>query len=86
MCAYRAQPTIYDSFAAAGLSWRNYYDDVSWELTMLESLQKPEHKPMIQNMDAFHADAAAGTLPTFAWLNPRAGVNKTTGQGMAMRT
>ena len=32
-------------------------------------------------MDVFYEDAAAGTLPSFSWINPRSGINVTTGVG-----
>jgi phospholipase C len=34
-------------------------------------MHKPENLKRIHEMDRFFADAAAGTLPTFSWLQPR---------------
>ena len=45
-------------------------------------LEKVAHNPAnTQPMSAFFADAAAGTLPSFSWLNPASGINVTTGVG-----
>ena len=47
------QKTIFDSFADAGLTWKNYYDDTPWEL-FLATLQKETNKQYLQNMSHFH--------------------------------
>jgi len=74
------QKTIYDSVEEAGLTWRNYFSDVPWEF-FLETLLKPEHWGNIKDLNHFYADAAAGTLPHFSWINPRAAANLSTGEG-----
>jgi len=74
------QKTIYDSVEEAGLTWRNYFSDVPWEF-FFETILKPEHWGNIKDLNHFYADAAAGTLPHFAWINPRAAANLTTGEG-----
>eukprot|EP00759_Apiculatamorpha_spiralis_P043167 PhF_6_TR40750/c0_g1_i2/m.61367/K01114/plc; phospholipase C len=70
--------TIFDQVAQAGLTWKNYYNDTPWEL-MLESIAK--HPENTQPMDAFFEDCRQGTLPNYAWINPRSGVNMTTRLG-----
>ena len=35
----------------------------------------------LQHFDQFLADAKAGTLPHFSWINPRSGVDGMTGEG-----
>jgi phospholipase C len=73
------QRTIFDQMESAGLAWRNYYNDTPWEL-FLESLA---HAPdgRVASMEEFWADARRGSLPAFAWLNPRSGINASTGVG-----
>lgn len=72
------QPTIFDQVGAEGMVWKQYFNDTPWEL-MLESLA---HNPeSVQPMEQFYIDAATGNLPNFAWINPRAGVNISLGQG-----
>ncbi len=52
--------------------------DTPWEIFLESLAYHPERQ---SNMDAFFADAASGNLPAFAWINPRSGINVTTGQG-----
>jgi phospholipase C len=70
--------TIFDQVGAAGGSWSLYYDDAVWELFLENLAHQPEH---LQHMQQFYADAEAGTLPSFSFINPRAGVNLTLGVG-----
>jgi phospholipase C len=72
------QRTIFDQVAEAGLTWRNYYNDTPWELFM-ESLAHNTHN--IKPLSQFYDDARDGTLPSFSWINPRSGINTTTGVG-----
>ena len=45
-------------------------------------MESVAHHPERQaDMDVFFSDAATGNLPAFAWINPRSGVNVTTGEG-----
>lgn len=72
------QKTIFDQVEEAQLSWKNYYNDTPWELI----LEKVAHSPAnLQPMDSFYHDAATGNLPSFSWINPRSGINVTTGVG-----
>ena len=72
------QQTIFDQVDAAGLEWRNYFNDTPWELFMESIAHSPEN---LKNMDTFYSDARKGNLPSYAWINPRSGVNMTTGEG-----
>jgi len=72
------QKTIFDQLTAEGFTWRNYFNDTPWEL-FLESIAT--HPQNLKNMDQFYHDARTGNLPSFAWINPRAGVNVTLKQG-----
>ena len=72
------QKTIFDQVEEASLSWKNYYNDTPWELIM----EKVAHSPAnLQPMDSFYHDASTGNLPSFSWINPRSGINVTTGVG-----
>jgi hypothetical protein len=72
------QKTIFDQLEENGHTWRNYYNDTPWELFMEKIANSPKN---LQSMDEFYAAAAQGTLPSFSWINPRSGVNVTTGVG-----
>lgn len=72
------QPTIFDQVADAGGTWRLYYADTPWEI-FVETIA--HHPANTQPMGTFYADAAAGTLPDFSFINPRSGINVTTGHG-----
>jgi len=72
------QKTIFDQVAEAGLQWRVYYNDTPWEAFMETIAHNPEN---IQSMQSFYEDASRGTLPSYAWINPRSGINVTTGVG-----
>jgi phospholipase C len=67
--------TIFDQVGEAGGSWKYYYADSPWEL-FIESLAHQPEKCF--TMDTFFEDAAQGTLPNFAFINPRMGINMTT--------
>jgi phospholipase C len=70
--------TIFDQVQDAGMTWKVYVNDTPWEL-FLETLA---HNPdKIQLTEQLYHDARNGKLPNFAFVNPRAGVNFTTGQG-----
>mmetsp|Transcript_18374 Transcript_18374/g.26761 ORF Transcript_18374/g.26761 Transcript_18374/m.26761 type:complete len:705 (+) Transcript_18374:97-2211(+) len=72
------QLTFFDQLEQSGHTWRNYYNDTPWELFMEKLAHSPHN---LQPMDAFFADAAKGDLPSFSWINPRSGINITTGVG-----
>jgi phospholipase C len=70
--------TIYDQVKDAGLTWKNYVNDTPWELFLESVAHHPENVVL---MDEFYKDAREGTLPNFAFVNPRAGINFTYGFG-----
>ncbi|MFT3797156.1 alkaline phosphatase family protein [Microbacterium sp.] len=69
-----ASPTIFDRLEDAGIPWRVYYDP-----TQLVSLTGFIHAPALEkywktnfrDMTQFSADAAAGTLPAYSFIEPR---------------
>jgi phospholipase C len=63
-------PTIFENVSAKGMSWRNYYDDFSltW---LLNRLTTDEMKPNFRSFKDFLADARTGTLPNFAFIEPK---------------
>lgn len=71
------QRTIFDQLAESGLTWRNYVGDGPWELFMNSIAQHPES---ILEMSAFYSAAAAGNLPNFSYISPRAGMSVSTGE------
>ena len=62
----------------AGLEWRNYYNDTPWEPFLEHVTAKPEYQ---RPLTEFYDDAKKGTLPSYAWINPRCAMNATTGHG-----
>lgn len=70
--------TIYDQVTEAGGQWKHYYNDTPWELFLQSVAHNPDHVlPVTQLWE----DAASGHLPDFAFVNPRCGINTTTGEG-----
>lgn len=69
-----AVPTIFNRLEDAGLTWRVYYD-----AEQVVSLTGMLHAPSIEkywltnfrSMEQFHEDAANGTLPHYAFVEPR---------------
>jgi phospholipase C len=59
------QPTIWDRIAAAGLTGRYYYSDLPFI-----ALWGAKYLPIAHTVDAFFADAAAGTLPNLSFIDP----------------
>ena len=72
------QRTFFDELEEHGRTWRNYYNDTPWELFMEKIATSPDN---VRPLTEFFADAAAGTLPSFSWINPRSGINISTGVG-----
>ena len=58
-------PTIWDRIAAAGLTGRYYYSDLPFI-----ALWGNKYRPIARTFDTFIADAAAGTLPNLAFIDP----------------
>jgi phospholipase C len=59
-------PTIWDRLAAKGVSARYYYSDVSFLW-----LWGGKYERISRSYDRFLADAAAGTLPSVSFVEPR---------------
>lgn len=59
-------PTIWDRLADHGVSARYYYSDISFLW-----LWGGKYEPISASYDQFLADAAAGTLPAVAYVEPR---------------
>lgn len=70
--------TFFDQVRDAGGEYRYVYDDTPWELFIEGLAHAPEFT--IQ-MEQFYADVREGRLPNFVFINPRSGVNLTTGYG-----
>ena len=70
--------TIFDQLSEVGRTWKNYVNDTPWELFVETIAHNPEN---VVSMDAFYRDAREGTLPDFSFINPRIGLNMTTGLG-----
>jgi phospholipase C len=72
------QRTFFDQVAERNGTWSVYYHDTPWELFMESIAHHPEN---LHSIDQFYKDAAAGTFPDYAFINPRSGINMTTGEG-----
>ncbi len=72
------QRTIFDQVNDANKTWRNYFNDTPWEAFLETIAHNPEN---VRPLTEFYDDARGGRLPAFAWLNPRSGVNLTSGVG-----
>lgn len=62
--------TIFDSLHEAGHTVGIYYHDVA-QAVALQRLQVDLFKGFFHEFDAFLADAAAGTLPAYSFIEPR---------------
>jgi phospholipase C len=62
--------TIFDSFNAHGISWKDYYSDSPSPLVYIALGGKPAISKGFVHMADFFEDAAAGTLPQFSMLEP----------------
>jgi phospholipase C len=73
-------PTIYNRIQDAGrpdLTWKVYYDElnlisITW---LLQPALKPYRRTNFFHMDEFFHDAREGTLPSYAFIEPRLVVN-----------
>jgi phospholipase C len=63
-------PSIYDRMNAAGVAWKAYYSDIPFAGFFAGARAQLEN---IVPIDQFYADAAAGTLPQVAYVDPRFG-------------
>lgn len=62
--------TIWDRLEQYGISWRDYYHTDSSATTGVWLSDPANQSPNLVSIDAFFTDAAAGTLPGFALLEP----------------
>lgn len=68
------QPTLFNRLQAAGLTWRVYYDETQIvPMTALIHAEQlyPYWLTNFATMQTFYNDVAAGTLPTYAFVEPR---------------
>ena len=72
------QTSFYQQLDESGLSWKNYYNDTPWELMIEYVAKRPDN---LHSMDTFFDDCRDGNLPSFSWINPRTGINVSTGIG-----
>ncbi len=64
-----AMPTVFGLLAEAGRDWRLYFHDVPQAMTLSQLwLDAPTH---FRRFEHFAADAAAGTLPDYSFIEPR---------------
>lgn len=71
------QETLYQRLNESGLDWKMYYEGhggMAWAIFM-SYLRTAEAQPNIVQMQEFYADAAAGTLPTYTFIEPRISTN-----------
>ncbi len=69
-----AGPTIFNRLEEAGLSWAVYFDEsqvISLTGFINDAALRPYWKTRFFGMRKFHEDAAAGTLPAYAFIEPR---------------
>ncbi|MGN6429037.1 MAG: alkaline phosphatase family protein [Leifsonia sp.] len=69
-----AAPTIFNRLEDAGRSWRVYFDDrqlVSLTGFIHAPVLEPYWKTNFRTMTDFYADVAEGTLPDYAFVEPR---------------
>jgi phospholipase C len=67
-------PTIFNRLEEAGISWAVYFDE-SQVVSLTGFINMPALQPYwkshFRTMDRFHADAAAGKLPAYSFIEPR---------------
>lgn len=65
--------TIFNRLSEAGIDWRIFYDEL--DIVPLSRLTQPTlwdvPERHFQHMDAFHREAAEGTLPPYSFIEPR---------------
>lgn len=69
-----AAPTVFNRLEDAGLSWRVYYDEaqiVSFTGFLHAPALERYWKSNFRTMEQFYTDAANGTLPDYAFIEPR---------------
>jgi phospholipase C len=73
--------TIFDRLQAYGVSWRNYYTDLPSTGIIPSIIEK--YPQGIAPIAQFHADCAAGTLPSVSLVDPEFGVLGVVGSNLA---
>jgi phospholipase C len=71
-----ANGTILDRMSAHGISWRNYATDLPGTYVILGNSAK-YGATNVSTIDKFYKDAAAGSLPSVSYVDPRFGGNET---------
>jgi phospholipase C len=63
------QPTVYQRFFEAGISWSIYFGDFPQSIVMTEQWKYPEH---YHGMSQFYADAAGpeASFPQYCFIEP----------------
>jgi phospholipase C len=67
-------PTIFNRLSDAGLTWRVYYDEtqiVPMTALIHGAMLEPYWRTSFYTMDEFYQDVANGTLPAYAFVEPR---------------
>ncbi len=67
--------TIFDLLNRYGVTWKNYYSNAPSIGVWLPLLSKPAITKNINTIDRYYADAAAGTLPQFSFVEPNYSVS-----------
>ncbi len=62
--------TIFDMLNRHGVTWKDYYSNVSSIGVWLPLLSDPAITANIDTIDRYYTDAAAGTLPQFSFVEP----------------
>ena len=70
--------TIYDRYAAHGATWTNYFTDLP-TLALIPSAFEKYAATNTASIAAFHAAAAAGTLPNVSLVDPDFGITDVAG-------
>ena len=61
---------IFEQFNRHGITWKDYYSTLPTLGVFLPLLETPALSANLRHIDAFYADAAAGTLPSFSLVEP----------------
>jgi phospholipase C len=76
-----ANGTIFDRLSAYGISWRNYYTDLPQTAIIPSIIGR--HPANLAPIARFHADCAAGTLPSVSFVDPEFGATSDIGAPLA---
>ena len=73
--------TIFDRLHAYGITWRNYFTDLPQTAIIPTVIEK--YPANLSPVAQFHADCAAGTLPSVSFVDPEFGVVSDIGAPLA---